>query len=316
MRRTTLIPFVLFVLAANTAFAASVQVKLTPVLPSETRTLLTNDFRRLENTDIQEKNTAANIIFGVDDLNRDTLVDWLNARLKFLVPNEYIDIAKIQDGELPDFMTVLANGYVFENPGVIPEALRRNTQAYGLADNIGTGIYLLGKSSKQLFGIRFSDSEEVLPVTSPRIGIVGIYPDLFGRQEPFPAEVRLAVLFHEARHTDGNGKSLGFLHRNCPPGHDYAGTPSCDIAENGPYAIEGNFLKLAARDCRDCSVRDEEILNIFAADSLGRILDFDFVKLSGVDPTKCWANEGMYPKECLYTRIESDTWDATPEGVK
>jgi hypothetical protein len=82
---------------------------------------------------------------------------------------------------------------------------------------------------------------------------------------------RLATYFHEARHSDGNRKTLGFTHTECPEGHEYEGEPACDNLHNGSYAIEAFVLLELTKNCRLCTTGQKEKLKFEVASLLDRI---------------------------------------------
>lgn len=84
---------------------------------------------------------------------------------------------------------------------------------------------------------------------------------------------RMAVFFHEARHSDGNGKSLGFFHAVCPSGHDFQGSYACDRNLNGPYSIGAQMMKEFIKNCDECSVSEKEQMRLRYLDSMNRVLD-------------------------------------------
>jgi hypothetical protein len=84
--------------------------------------------------------------------------------------------------------------------------------------------------------------------------------------------MRLSFIFHEARHSDGNGPSLGFTHSLCPKGHDYENELACDESLNGAYSVGASMAREMMMACQDnCSERDKEMLKIFILDSYNRI---------------------------------------------
>jgi hypothetical protein len=126
-----------------------------------------------------------------------------------------------------------------------------------------------------------ADGSKIVPIDSPRVGIIQVGEGLFlerfriqPKQIEAPANsiARLGSLFHEARHSDGNGASLGFGHAVCPAGHPYGGQNSCDRNRNGPYSVASAILKILLRECRDCSVEEKESLRVRILDYSSRII--------------------------------------------
>lgn len=139
--------------------------------------------------------------------------------------------------------------------------------------------YLMGKMYNLFIGFDF-DGEKVF-VKSPRTGLLKVGRGLFLKEfrinkenvdHPSNSVSRLATLFHEARHSDGNGKSLLFMHDFCPADHYFAGAPACDRSGNGPYTIGGLAQKHLIQKCTTCSVAEKTALTAGVADSFGRVL--------------------------------------------
>ena len=155
--------------------------------------------------------------------------------------------------------------------------------------NIGTSLYLQGKSAGYRMGFRFpfSSSDIDVPITTPRVGLLALgelfFSEMVNPQAPERVANRirrLSHLFHEARHSDGHNESLGFPHVVCPTGHTYAGRIACDPGGNGAFAISSYFEVAAARAClRDegCTRGEIELLYIEASDSKDRILNKQYL---------------------------------------
>src|SRR5690606_3079638 len=105
----------------------------------------------------------------------------------------------------------------------------------------------------------FSESQS-LEVLSPRVGLIILYDTYFNTQKfginrsnpkAYSNSLnRISTLLHEARHSDGNGPSLGFPHVKCPATKpEYEGFAACDIATNGAYAIEAAMHKKFIEEC-------------------------------------------------------------------
>jgi len=156
--------------------------------------------------------------------------------------------------------------------------------------NVGVSFYYLGKTKQVLAGYRLSanQTDQVIPMTSPRVGIIQVGEGLFG-MVPYEANpnsmvntwFRLSTLFHEAHHSDGNGKSLGFLHATCPQSQGpYAGYAACDSAINGAYGVEAYLLNQVRKACmanNSCNAGEAEMLGRMIADSLSRLIGKSFL---------------------------------------
>jgi hypothetical protein len=194
----------------------------------------------------------------------------------------------IEDKSTNEFtINVKDNNWPFENPGLIPTLetsnIRPSKNGVVAMSNTGTGLYYLGKSQNNLLEIEVPTSwknKVVVPITSPRAGIIKIGKGLFQRSMKLDRRndnaksnslMRLAIFFHEARHSDGNGESMGFYHGICPKGHTYEGHSACDRTTNGAYTIGSQMLKEFLKNCSDCSETEKEILRLKYLDNLGRI---------------------------------------------
>ena len=318
-----------------------VEAQITSDVPSEAKALLLKDFTRLEKTSIKDSNSEATKIFGIPSINQQTLIHWLNERIQYIVSDRFLDKEKIQNGILPSYVTVLSNEHNFENKNELPDVLRPEGQArsiaFALAENYGALLYLIGKSTNSLFGLLIPGEEDFIAVNSPRIGLLGVGQNLFqdwmkenirfqdkslkGELDSLLAtEYRLGIIFHEARHSDGNGRSLGFFHAKCPVDHDYAGQFACDSSLNGAYSIGGAYLKLASQACDDCSEKDKEVLRVFSLDAFSRVLLSKRTRISEEETLhRCedlLKGNQQLPSECFYNETPAEFWDASPEGVR
>jgi hypothetical protein len=86
---------------------------------------------------------------------------------------------------------------------------------------------------------------------------------------------RLSSYIHEARHTDQGG----FLHVECPVGHDLAGRLACDDQMDGSYAYQAQILKEFIRNCHQCEDAELERLKLKLYDAITRRVS-DQTKLS------------------------------------
>lgn len=156
-------------------------------------------------------------------------------------------------------------------------------RAVTVMSNMGGAFYLMGKMNKIFIGFNF-DAEKVY-VKSPRAGLLQVGEGLFMPGFLFNKDVnhpsnsifRMSTLFHEARHSDGNGKHTGFLHAKCPQGHPMAGNYACESVANGPYTIGGLSERHLVKNCSICSTAEKTALSAEVADSFGRIIELPAV---------------------------------------
>jgi hypothetical protein len=162
-----------------------------------------------------------------------------------------------------------------------PKSFNDNEEprAVTVMSNVGGAFYLMGKMNKLFIGFKF-DNEKIY-VKSPRTGLLQVGEGLFLPRFLFNKDVnhpsnsisRMATLFHEARHSDGNGKHTGFLHAKCPAGHNLAGEYACEGSANGPYTVGGLSQRHLLVSCTACSVAEKAALSAGVADSFGRIIE-------------------------------------------
>lgn len=246
------------------------------------RKTLKNDLEVIKNFSFSHSADPRTLaVLEIDDLNSDSAYSWLRARVSAVVEDTNIDNLKISGRRF--------SNYPRNDAPIIEQALPAPSDGSGgkgvtVMSNIGTAIYYAGKTSNQLYRVKVKTgflSSKMIEVTSPRAGIIQIGEGLFMRKylmnkdnEAATANSlgRMAVFFHEARHSDGNGKGLGFFHAVCPIGHDFAGAHACDRNLNGPYSVGAQMMKEMARNCGDCSVSEKEQMRLRYLDSMNRVL--------------------------------------------
>lgn len=239
-------------------------------------------------------------IMKVSDLSGPTLQRWVEDRVHTIVGSDF-DLE--HSLYLPE-----RTGFTFPFPDVFPDPDAGVTQELsGKAEvvmaNVGTAIYYVGKKQARLVGLKVPGVGEV-PVTSPRVGILQIGPGLFpggvSQSQNLAYDIyRASTLFHEARHSDGRGKTLGFMHAECPTGHDYAGMHACDYAANGPYTIGARILKNLKARCAACTKSQKTTLDGVYLEIANRVVSGD-VKIPSHSPPRFHA--------------KPFDWDDAPEG--
>jgi hypothetical protein len=200
------------------------------------------------------------------------LHNWLLNRVRYIVGESFkLDEPNIVAGPYDRFPNT-----------PIPDAFKAIAADSGgvktVMTNIGGALYLVGKSQKALYGVKF-DGETVY-AKGPRIGLLQVGEGLFLQRfllNPNPLAAsnsisRLGTLFHEARHSDGNGKSTGFLHFTCPAGHPYATYAACEASANGSYTVGGLSERHMLANCTSCDKKEQGALAAKVADSFNRII--------------------------------------------
>lgn len=160
--------------------------------------------------------------------------------------------------------------------------------------NIGTAIYLTTLEEQRvrsnLSYIMILINNVWVPVLSPQTGLMRIGPALFDpmfqinhtniRAQSNSLQ-RLEVLYHEARHSDGNtaSGSTGFPHVVCPNDgsipKELVGIPACDDSTNGAYAVGAAVLDPLIAQCRRtarCSDAELKGLEAIKLDRLSRVI--------------------------------------------
>lgn len=146
--------------------------------------------------------------------------------------------------------------------------------------NIGGALYLGGKMENILIGLQVDN--DTISIKSPRVGVLQVGEGLFyegflinpkNPESKANSISRLGTLFHEARHSDGNGKSTGFVHTKCPAGHSYEGHFACELSGNGSYSVGALSERHLTKNCADCSTEEKTVLAAAIADSFDRVFD-------------------------------------------
>lgn len=239
-------------------------------------------------------------IMKIRDFKPETLQAWIETRVQYIVGGDYDDQKSRYKLNRPNFR--------YPSPGVIPDAdtdgvSNTETEKDVVMANIGAGVYLDGKQASQLFALDIPGIG-VIPMISPRIGVLQIGPGLFpngtiGAGNIAIALFRVGTLFHEARHSDGNAKSLAFAHAKCPYDHDYQGRDACDYPSNGAYTVGALMIKALKDSCTACTRRQHRGLDAIYLDQANRVIS-GFVYIPSHRP----ASFKALPKD----------WDDTPEG--
>lgn len=201
--------------------------------------------------------------------------NWLLNRVRYIYGEKF-------KFNLEDADTVVGKFPATPLPDLPPSPRKltnEDSRGVTVMSNLGGPFYVIGKMYKFFIALDF-DGEKVF-VTSPRMGILQVGRGLFAKEFRFNKDVdhasnsvsRLATLFHEARHSDGNGKSTLFMHTYCPTDHWFAGAPACETSGNGPYTIGALAQRQLLQNCKTCSVAEKTALTAGVADSFSRVLE-------------------------------------------
>ena len=223
-------------------------------------------------------------MMGIKDVQAQTLQNWMQDRVQYVVNDGF-------DFETNLVAVKTTAPFVYSNPTAVPDSLKganlptlqTTADASGaqvVMLNIGALAYYVGKVNHQLAGVNLGGIG-LVSMTSPRVGLLeigpGLFPDLKGHkvQNILLGIMRTGTLFHEARHSDGHGTTLGFLHTVCPPGSDYEGMNACDAATNGPYTIGALMTKTLMQACTSCTDLTKQVLEEIYLDIADRVLTPD-----------------------------------------
>lgn len=223
----------------------------------EHRRLIEGDLELLTTIKFAGDTENADIV-GIPSFTGENVSTWLQDRSKFVVGEKF-------------------SQQVTEAKQIEPmhDAVKIKT----LMANLGVGLYRAYGNRAKPMQIRIAN-QNVL-IRSPRDGIFIIGE---GHFDPLTQELlhslssianqifRLGTLFHEARHSDGHDRSLGFSHIVCPDG-DYEGRLACDKWINGPYSVGAEMVKRLYNACAGgkCSTSDRVTLLLEIADSRYRV---------------------------------------------
>jgi hypothetical protein len=236
-------------------------------VPEDQAQMIREDLDRFQRLSFSSQEDAE--LFGLSTLNNQTMSAWLSERVKVIVGESY-DYASLAKGESYDY-----SPRVFARSSPQEAEFSKMTT---IMSNTGAYVYLKGKEADALFTLPINGVS--IPIRTPRVGIIRIGPGLFTVNRIKSSDlnslanvlVRMGTLFHEARHSDGNGKTAGFPHASCTINNQVSS--ACEMNLNGPYMLEAKFLKLAQSICKSnsCTVEELEGLKYFQADSASRLI--------------------------------------------
>jgi hypothetical protein len=320
------------------------------LIPDDQFQELDRDLKEIGAVPMTNPDPKIKSIMKLDDLSPSSLLGWLKERVHFIIEENFSSDWNI----IGDF--------TFPNPGINPVAVGGNDaiQTSVMLTNFGSNQYLNEKKLSTLISYFLPGIGDV-NVTSPRVGIIQIGSGFFNDDVLHARKIsdernarrtlQLALLFHEARHSDGHGEHLAFRHITCPENHSFAGQEACDANLNGPYSIEARFVNSIDRSCTTCSIREHDILRGAFFDLISRVqkevvdpakdpisvlkgiqiresycegiiesgrkddmpedLANDCAQLESLKATARLIKAGKYP----IVTIPSTDWDPTPEGT-
>lgn len=199
--------------------------------------------------------------------------------------NYAVNRVKFIMGESTDMnqMATMVGGYTFPKSPLSklwpePTKAPEPTGSMVIMSNQGAALYYYGKSNQLMFQVDFDGRK--INITSPRIGLTQIGQGLFHPDKSINRVLhseantisRLGTILHEGRHSDGNGKSTGFLHMYCPEGHSMARRGACDYMANGPYTMGALTMRQLLKNCVKCSEVDKGAISAKILDSFNRVM--------------------------------------------
>lgn len=302
---------------ATASLAHASDITLSEKIKNDQQKKIERDMNVLDSIKFKDADSKTLSVMGLSSLNSTTAAKWLNNRVNYVIEEDALSIFKLLVKKIiyvEQDNVSYPNGNVLpysQDPANQPGVLASNFGATTSEDkgivvmsNIGSGLYMGGKSEKKLYGMKVSRGlfrkQIKVTVDSPRAGIIMVGEGLFHPKLTINPENpnavansfnRLATFFHEARHSDGNASSLGFAHSKCATG-DLAGEYACDENLNGPYTVGAQMTVEFIKACDgNCSERDKETLKAIALDSFSRVM------------------------KTTYKGTAATDWDATPEKL-
>lgn len=300
MRTKSALFLILCFIYSTLAWAGMDSLVFSNTVPKKQKEQILNDLEVLKSLDFKsfETDSATQRMLGLLSIDALSLEDWLSERMKFIVTDKAFKFFKVS---LNKKIKTEKEDVDYPNPK-LPSLINQQSESensdegdnsYTVMTNLGAAIYLDGKKERKLYRMNITTGlfrSESITIDSPRVGIIQIGEGLFDRRfninnsnlsSVSNSLHRLGVFFHEARHSDGHGESLAFVHTLCPKGHDYEGLAACDSIPNGAYGISAGVVKELLKTCTDelCTEREREILRLTILDSENRILNKSYKHL-------------------------------------
>lgn len=239
-------------------------------VPANQAAMLSADLQALERVQLPTSNSQYTQYVGISDFSAGSVTNWLKARVRLIVGETFDYKRSARAGEQRKY-----------NPTILSRSqdeLSESSDIKTVMFNVGSLVYLTGKEESRVYTMTVGASS--FPVKTPRVGIIQIGEGLF-TVNAIPKSsldsvanryLRAAVLFHEARHTDGNGVTAAMPHSLCTTG-DYKDSYSCESNLNGPYIVEAVMLRQFYDACGSgCSYTELDGMRSFIADNVSRLL--------------------------------------------
>lgn len=306
------------------AKAEEIHFQYSKEVTSEQRRIIENDFRLFKSSPLADPTGELSRLFHLENLETSELESWLSNRAKIIIDANH----PINEGTIEVLDKFIINWKKKQSKlgaETKPENLKTNIKT--MMQNVGTSLYKFGKEHDLKLGLQVQGLG-LTEIQSPRVGLIQIGEIFFSNLYSNGTDAdlsdfihmihRITTLFHEARHSDGENSSLGFLHAQCPTGHDYEGSFACDKMANGPYRIGAQIMDSLTRACDNCSEGEKAFLMILRNDNLSRLLT-DFPSFDEKDSKNCvfdLFSQDVDPcSNAQKKQIKYIEWDETPEGI-
>lgn len=323
-------------------------IKFGPDMPADSVRIIKADLAYLAQLKITYQDPGFNRALGISQANGNSLLQWFAQRVKHIFGQSYDWKASFKT-----YTPTSGAKFSYPAPEVEPDDSEKDVYVSAattdgfysfdrtksgniqiIASNFGIDAYLKAKKMLAIAGVDLPGLG-FFPVNSPRDGLIKTGPAMFKASTRLDSSgsrnietaahriLRMSYLFHEARHSDGNGKTLGFLHIKCPPGHPLAGNEVCERSTNGPYSIGGWTLKFLAEFCKECDAAEKEGLRLLALENFSRVILKTKKILNHEEMQTCEIAKKqkeqdpnfVLPEFCQDVIVTKD-WDATPEFVQ
>lgn len=298
---TRVLSLTLFLLSHNT-YSASRDIKVSSKFSNSDYAIIKNDITLLKNLNFKHPVKKDFLtLLGLKNQKNLNLYNWVSERIGYIVEDSFLSRTNVLlfrvlrkeeknvEYPFPDELPVNSGLYQLTSSELFDQniELTNGTSASTIMTNVGASLYLAGKYENILYSIKFSEKKfslfrEKVIISSPRIGVVMADKGYLDTRLHFPGYPinsksnhlsRIATLIHEARHSDGHGVGLSFIHAECPRNHTYQYMRACDENLNGPYSIGGYaYLELGKLCDKECSNIEKEIFKLKAIDSFSRIM--------------------------------------------
>ena len=260
----------------------NVEIEFSKGISKKQRKTMSRDLKVLEEMDFHlDADEETLKVMGLDRLDAQSAKTWLEDRVRYVIEDTAWE--KVEKG-----IKVEQQFYSYDNASIDPIIERATSKPTGkgvtVMSNLGAALYYAGKSSKVLLSYPVKTGtfkKKSVKFSSPRAGLIMVGEGHFmqkfdhdqnDRKATANSYGRLSTFFHEARHSDGGGKHLGFFHAVCPDGHDFQGYTACDRNLNGPYAVGAKMTKEFLKNCDDCDDEVQEKMKVSYLSSLNRII--------------------------------------------